>query len=161
MSSLNKVTLIGNVGADPEIRSTQSGDKIASIRLATSEKWRDKSSGETKEKTEWHSVVVFNEGLVKVVESYVRKGSKLYLEGQLQTRKWTDKDGSDRYSTEVVLQRFRGEIVLLSEKTGDDAQRERSNRERLEAAYKQDARGASSPRTRDMSEDIPFSMEWR
>ena len=157
MSSLNKVTLIGNVGADPEIRSTQSGDKIASIRLATSEKWRDKSSGETKEKTEWHSVVIFNEGLVKVVESYVRKGSKLYLEGQLQTRKWTDKDGADRYSTEVVLQRFRGEIVLLSEKTGDDAQPARGNAGKLNDAYKPPARGASSPRTRDMDDDtIPF-----
>lgn len=160
MSSLNKVTLIGNVGADPEIRSTHSGDKIASIRLATSERWKGKD-GEKQERTEWHTVVIFNENLVKVVESYVRKGSKLYLEGQLQTRKWTDKDGADRYSTEVVLQRFRGEIVLLSEKGSDDAQPARGNAGKLNDAYKQPARGASSPRTRDMDDDIPFAMEWR
>lgn len=161
MSSLNKVILIGNVGADPEIRSTQSRDKIASIRLATSERWRDKQSGESKEKTEWHSVVIFNEGLVKVVESYVRKGSKLYIEGQLQTRKWTDTDGGDRYSTEVVLQRYRGEIVLLSEKSSDDAPARRGDDQRLNDAYKPPARGASSPRARDMDDDVPFAMEWR
>lgn len=160
MSSLNKVILIGNVGADPEIRSTQSGDKIASIRLATSERWKGKD-GEKQERTEWHSVVVFNEGLVKVVEGYVRKGSKLYIEGQLQTRKWTDKDGADRYSTEVVLQRYRGEIVLLSEKASDDAPARRGGDQRLNDAYKPPARGASTPRTRDMDDDVPFAMEWR
>lgn len=161
MSSLNKVILIGNVGADPEIRSTQSGDKIASIRLATSERWKGKD-GEKQERTEWHSVVIFNEGLVKVVESYVRKGSKLYIEGQLQTRKWTDKDGADRYSTEVVLQRYRGEIVLLSEKSSDDATpARRGDDQRLNDAYKPPARGASTPRASDMSDDIPFGMEWR
>lgn len=111
--SVNKVILIGNVVADPEIRRTQDGRQIANIRLATSESWRDKSTGERKEKTEWHRVVIFNEGLCKVVEQYVKKGSKLYLEGQLQTRKWTDKDGNEKYSTEVVLQGFGGTLVML------------------------------------------------
>jgi single-strand DNA-binding protein len=111
--SVNKVILIGNLGADPEIRRTNDGRPIANLRIATSESWRDKNSGERREKTEWHSVVVFNEGLCKVVESYVKKGSKVYIEGQLQTRKWQDKDGNDRYSTEVVLQGFNGTLTML------------------------------------------------
>jgi single-strand DNA-binding protein len=111
--SVNKVILIGNVGKDPEIRRTQDGRPIANIRLATSETWRDKATGERKEKTEWHSVVVFNENLCKVVEQYVRKGSKLYIEGQLQTRKWQDSAGQDRYTTEVVLQGFSGTLTML------------------------------------------------
>ena len=111
--SVNKVILVGNVGADPEIRRTQDGRPIANIRLATSETWRDKNTGERKEKTEWHRVVVFNEGLCKVVEQYVKKGSKLYIEGALQTRKWQDQTGNDRYTTEVVLQKFRGELQML------------------------------------------------
>ena len=111
--SVNKVILIGNVGADPEIKRTQDGRPIANIRLATSESWRDKNSGERKEKTEWHRVVVFSEGLCKVVESYVKKGSKLYIEGQLQTRKWQDQSGADRYSTEVVLQGFNSVLTML------------------------------------------------
>src|SRR5690606_38680220 len=108
--SLNKVMLIGNVGADPEIRRTQDGRPIANLRLATSESWKDKNSGERKEKTEWHTVVCFNEGLCKVIEQYVNKGDKLYIEGSLQTRKWADKDGNDRYSTEIVLQAFNGTL---------------------------------------------------
>lgn len=111
--SVNKVILIGNVGADPEMRRTQNGKPIANLRLATSESWRDKDTRERKEKSEWHRVVVFNEGLCKVVEQYVKKGSKLYIEGQLQTRKWQDKDGQDRYSTEVVLQGFGGVLTML------------------------------------------------
>jgi len=111
--SVNKVILVGNLGRDPEIRSTQDGTKIANLSLATSETWRDKNSGERKERTEWHRVVVFNDRLVDVIEKYVRKGSKLYIEGALQTRKWTDKEGQERYSTEVVLQRFRGELTML------------------------------------------------
>jgi len=111
--SVNKVILVGNLGRDPEIRTTQDGTKVANLSLATSETWRDKNSGERKERTEWHRVVVFNERLVDVIEKYVRKGSKLYLEGALQTRKWTDKEGQERYSTEVVLQRFRGELTML------------------------------------------------
>ncbi|MBY5400597.1 MAG: single-stranded DNA-binding protein [Rhizobium sp.] len=111
--SVNKVILIGNVGADPEIRRTQDGRPIANIRLATSETWRDRNSGERREKTEWHAIVVFNEGLCKVVEQYVKKGAKLYIEGQLQTRKWQDQQGQDRYSTEVVLQGFGSTLTML------------------------------------------------
>ena len=115
MSSVNKVILLGRVGNDPEIRTTNAGDKIANFRIATSESWRDKATGEKKEKTEWSQVVCFNENLTKVIESYVKKGSLIYVEGQLQTRKW-EKDGVERYSTEVVLQRFRGELVLVGSK---------------------------------------------
>jgi single-strand DNA-binding protein len=111
--SINKVILVGNLGRDPEIRSTNDGTRIANLALATSETWRDRNSGERKERTEWHRVVIFNERLVEVVEKYVKKGSKLYIEGALQTRKWTDNQGQERYSTEVVLQRFRGELTML------------------------------------------------
>jgi single-strand DNA-binding protein len=111
--SVNKVILVGNLGRDPEIRSTNDGTRIATLNLATSESWRDKMSGERKEKTEWHRVVIFNERLVEVAEKYLRKGSKIYVEGQLQTRKWTDQQGQDRYTTEVALQRFRGELTML------------------------------------------------
>lgn len=114
--SINKVILVGNLGADPEIRAMNSGDRIANLRVATSETWRDRASGERKERTEWHRVVVFNETLVKVIESYCRKGSKVYLEGALQTRRWTDQSGQEKYSTEVVLQKFRGELTLLDGK---------------------------------------------
>jgi single-strand DNA-binding protein len=111
--SVNKVILIGNLGADPEIRRTQDGRPIANLRIATSDSWRDKASGERKEKTEWHRVVIFNENLCRIAEQYLKKGSKVYIEGQLQTRKWQDQSGQDRYSTEVVLQGFRGELTLL------------------------------------------------
>ena len=111
--SVNKVILVGNLGKDPEIRTLTSGDRVANLSLATSETWRDKSSGERKEKTEWHRVVIFNDNLVKVAESYLRKGSTVYIEGSLQTRKWTDNSGVEKYSTEVVLQKFRGELTML------------------------------------------------
>jgi single-strand DNA-binding protein len=111
--SLNKVLLIGNLGKDPEIRTLNNGDRVANLTLATSESWRDKSSGERKEKTEWHKVVIFNDGLVKVAESYLRKGSTVFIEGQLSTRKWTDNAGVEKYSTEIVLQKFRGELTML------------------------------------------------
>lgn len=111
--SVNKVILVGNLGADPEIRRTQDGRPIANLRIATSESWRDRNSGERREKTEWHRVVIFNEGLCKVAEQYLRKGSKIYLEGQLQTRKWQDQSGQDRYSTEVVLQGFNSNLTML------------------------------------------------
>lgn len=111
--SVNKVILIGNVGADPEIRRTQDGRPIANLRIATSESWRDRNTGERREKTEWHNVVVFSEGLCKVVEQYVKKGAKLYIEGQLQTRKWQDQNGNDRYTTEVVLQGFNSTLTML------------------------------------------------
>ncbi|HRO51342.1 MAG TPA: single-stranded DNA-binding protein, partial [Hyphomicrobium sp.] len=116
--SVNKVILIGNLGRDPEIRRTQDGRPIANLRIATSETWRDKSSGERRERTEWHSVVVFNENLCRVVEQYLRKGSKVYIEGQLQTRKWQDQQGQDRYSTEVVLQGFNGTLTMLDGRAG-------------------------------------------
>jgi single-strand DNA-binding protein len=111
--SVNKVILVGNLGRDPEVRQTQDGNPIVNLSLATSENWRDKATGERRERTEWHRVVIFNERLADVAQKYLRKGSKVYIEGQLQTRKWTDQDGRDRYSTEVVLQRFRGELTML------------------------------------------------
>jgi single-strand DNA-binding protein len=111
--SVNKVILIGNLGADPEVRSFQNGGKVVNLRIATSETWRDKSSGERKERTEWHTVAIFNEALGKIAEQYLRKGSKVYLEGQLETRKWQDQSGADRYSTEVVLRPFNGSLTLL------------------------------------------------
>lgn len=119
--SVNKVILVGNVGADPEIRRTQDGRPIANLRIATSESWRDKNSGERKEKTEWHRVVVFNEGLCKVIEQYVKKGAKLYIEGALQTRKWTDQSGVEKYSTEVVLQGFNSTLQMLDSRGGGGA----------------------------------------
>jgi single-strand DNA-binding protein len=111
--SVNKVILIGNLGRDPELRSTQDGTRIANLAVATSESWRDRVSGERKERTEWHRVVIFNERLAEIAEKYLKKGSKVYVEGALQTRKWTDQGGQERYSTEIVLQRFRGELTML------------------------------------------------
>jgi single-strand DNA-binding protein len=116
--SVNKVILIGNLGADPEIRRTQDGRPIANLRVATSESWRDKSTGERREKTEWHRVVIFNEGLCRIAEQYLKKGAKVYLEGQLQTRKWQDQQGQDRYSTEVVLQGFNSQLTMLDSRGG-------------------------------------------
>jgi single-strand DNA-binding protein len=114
--SVNKVILIGNLGADPEIRTLNSGDRVANLRIATSETWRDRASGERKERTEWHRVVIFNDNLVKVAEQYLRKGSKVYLEGAIQTRKWSDQSGQEKFSTEVVLQKNRGELTMLDGK---------------------------------------------
>jgi single-strand DNA-binding protein len=119
--SVNKVILIGNLGADPEIRRTQDGRPIANLRLATSESWKDKTTGERREKTEWHRVVIFNENLCRIAEQYLKKGSKVFIEGALQTRKWQDQSGQDRYSTEVVLQGFRGELTLLDRASGAGA----------------------------------------
>ncbi|MDF2813127.1 MAG: single-stranded DNA-binding protein [Microvirga sp.] len=116
--SVNKVILVGNLGRDPEVRRLGSGEPVVSLRIATSESWKDKNSGERKEKTEWHSVVIFNENLAKVAENYLKKGSKVYLEGQLQTRKWQDQSGQEKYTTEIVLQRFRGELTILDSRGG-------------------------------------------
>ena len=116
--SVNKVILVGNLGKDPEVRRLQSGDPVVNLSIATSESWRDKASGEKKEKTEWHRVVIFNKNLADVAEKYLKKGAKVYVEGQLQTRKWTDKDGAEKYSTEVVLQNFRGELTMLDGRSG-------------------------------------------
>jgi single-strand DNA-binding protein len=150
--SVNKVILIGNVGADPEIRRTQAGTPIANLRIATSETWRDRNSGERKEKTEWHTVVVFNEGLCKVVEQYVKKGSKVYVEGSLQTRKWQDQSGNDRYSTEVVLQGFGATLTMLDGPSGDRQQSKPQQREQSSYDDYDDP-----PRTqRELDDDIPF-----
>lgn len=121
--SINKVILVGNVGNDPEVRSFNNGGKVANFSLATSESWKDKNSGERREKTEWHRISIFNEGLVGVVERYVKKGSKLYIEGKLQTRKWTDRDGNDKYTTEVVLQGYDGNLTMLDSRDGGGGQR--------------------------------------
>ena len=116
--SVNKVILVGNLGKDPEVRRMTSGEPVANLSVATSETWKDKNSGERKEKTEWHRVVIFNENLAKVAEQYLKKGAKVYLEGALQTRKWTDKDGAEKYSTEIVLNRFNGTMVMLDGRSG-------------------------------------------
>ena len=116
--SVNKVILVGNLGKDPEVRRMTSGEPVVNLSVATSETWKDKSSGERKEKTEWHRVVIFNENLAKVAEQYLKKGAKVYLEGALQTRKWTDKDGAEKYSTEIVLTRFNGTMVMLDGRSG-------------------------------------------
>jgi single-strand DNA-binding protein len=154
--SVNKCILIGNVGRDPEVRRLNNGKPVVSLRIATSESWRDKSSGERKEKTEWHSVVIFNEGLAKIAEQYVKKGSKLYIEGQLQTRKWQDQSGQDKYSTEIVLQNFRGELTLLDSAKGEDAENETS---RTPAPHRGEPRGGSL--AEELDDEVPFAAEWR
>lgn len=147
--SVNKVILVGNLGKDPEVRRMQSGEPVVNLSIATSESWRDKATGERKEKTEWHRVVIFNENLAKVAEQYLHKGSKVYVEGQLATRKWTDKDGQEKYTTEVVLNRFRGELQML------DSRGEGGGR--AEGSF---GGGRSEPvsfdRGNDMDDEIPF-----
>ncbi len=152
--SVNKVFLIGNVGQDPDIRHTQAGDKIANLSLATSESWTDKQSGERRERTEWHRIVVFNEGIVGIIERYLRKGAKICVEGQLRTRKWTDQEGKDRFSTEVVLDRFRGELTMLSRAPGAEPQAPAEPRSREAASSGGGYLPASSPS--DLDDDIPF-----
>lgn len=120
--SINKAIIIGNLGRDPEVRATQDGREVVTLNIATSESWKDKATGERKEKSEWHKVVIFNEGLCKVAKQYTRKGTKVYVEGQIQTRKWTDKDGVERYSTEIVLQNFNGTLTILDKMQSDDAE---------------------------------------
>lgn len=127
MSSVNKTILLGNVGKDPEIRTMQNGGRIANLSIATSESWKDKATGERKENTQWHRVVIFNDALVGIAERFLKKGSKVYLEGQLETRKWTDAEGKDNYSTEVVLRPYRGELVLLDSRQTETHQEERSH----------------------------------
>lgn len=146
--SVNRVILVGNLGADPEIRRTQDGKPIANLRIATSESWKDKSSGERKEKTEWHRVVIFSEGLCKVTEAYLKKGSKVYLEGQLQTRKWTDKDGVEKYSTEIVLQGFNSVLTMLDSVAGSSGA-SRADADQGSAPSRQSARS-------QMDDEIPF-----
>ncbi|MEL6436446.1 MAG: single-stranded DNA-binding protein [Pseudomonadota bacterium] len=119
--SVNKVTLVGNLGADPDVRRLNSGEPVVNLSIATSETWRDKQSGERRDRTEWHRVVIFNENLAKVAENYLKKGSKVYLEGALQTRKWTDQNGQEKYTTEIVLQRYRGELQMLDSRADSEA----------------------------------------
>ena len=158
--SVNKVILIGNVGKDPEIRRTQDGRPIANLRIATSESWRDKTTGERKEKTEWHSVVIFNEGLCRVVEQYVKKGSKLYIEGALQTRKWTDQSGVEKYSTEVVLQGFNSALTMLDRAGGGGGGTEYgesgSDFGSSRPAARQPAMAGGGGKRGDLDDEIPF-----
>ena len=160
--SVNKVILVGNLGADPEVRRTQSGSPVVNLRVATSENWRDKNSGERRERTEWHRVVIFSEGLCRVAEQYLRKGSKIYLEGQLQTRKWQDQQGQDRYSTEVVLQGFNSTLTMLDGRNGagggmtDSGQ---SDYDSMGGGYDEPRRPAASGGggyDKALDDDIPF-----
>jgi single-strand DNA-binding protein len=146
--SVNKVILVGNLGRDPEVRRLTSGDPVVNLSVATSESWRDKASGERKERTEWHRVVIFNENLAKIAEQYLRKGAKVYIEGQLQTRKYTDKDGAEKYSTEIVLQKYRGELTMLDGR-GDS---ERSERPAMAGA----SEGGRSFERAELDDEIPF-----
>jgi single-strand DNA-binding protein len=158
--SVNKVILIGNLGRDPEIRSTQDGMRIANLSIATSENWRDKASGERKERTEWHRVVIFNDKLVEIVEKYLKKGAKVYIEGALQTRKWTDNSGQERYSTEVVLQRYRGELTMLDTRSGGSGggYAESPPAEEFAAAGAGSGGGRSERRApvQELDDEIPF-----
>ena len=159
--SVNKVILVGNLGRDPEIRRTQDGRPIANISVATSESWRDKTTGERKEKTEWHRVVIFNEGLCKIVEQYLKKGSKVYLEGALQTRKYTDKDGVEKYSTEVVLQGFNSSLTMLDTRAGGGAGGDMDSGgedfgSRGATAQRKPAMAAAGGKRGDMDDEIPF-----
>jgi single-strand DNA-binding protein len=162
--SVNKVILIGNLGADPEIRRTQDGRPIANLRIATSETWRDKGTGERKEKTEWHRVVIFNEGLCKVAEQYLKKGAKVYIEGALQTRKWTDQSGAEKYSTEVVLQGFNSTLTMLDGRSGggaggfggDDAGGDFGSGGPSGGAPRRAVAGGGARSNNDMDDEIPF-----
>jgi single-strand DNA-binding protein len=154
--SVNKVILIGNLGRDPEVRHSQDGFKVIVLSVATSESWRDKVSGERKDRTEWHRVVIMNERVAEIAEKYLKKGSKVYLEGQLQTRKWTDQQGQERYTTEVLLSRFRGELTLLDSRSSGDSEEGAGSYE----GYSSQAGGLSAsksePNFTDLDDDIPF-----
>ena len=174
--SVNKVILVGNLGRDPEVRSFQNGGKVVNLRIATSENWRDKATGERKERTEWHSVAIFNENIAKIAEQYLRKGSKVYVEGQLETRKWQDQSGADRYSTEVVLRPYTGSLTLLDGRDGGGGGGGGSGDERGGGGYPEDrgygderggSGGGSAPRSgggsggggggrSDLDDEIPF-----
>ena len=151
--SVNKVTLIGNLGRDPEVRAMQNGDKIVQLSVATSDRWKDKSSGEQRERTEWHRVVIFNDALGKVAEQYLKKGSTVYLEGQLQTRKWTDQQsGQEKYTTEVVLQRYRGELTLLGSRSENQINNDQQNSE----IDQSNQISMSDDIASDLDDEIPF-----
>ena len=151
--SVNKVTLVGNLGRDPEVRAMQNGDKIIQLSVATSDRWKDKSTGEQRERTEWHRVVIFNDALGKIAEQYLKKGSTVYLEGQLQTRKWTDQQsGQERYTTEVVLQRYRGELTLLGSRPDNQLSNDRQNAEIDQSSQTSMSDDIAS----DLDDEIPF-----
>lgn len=157
--SINKVILIGNVGQDPEIRSFQTGGKVCNLSIATSERWRDRESNEQKERTQWHRVVVFNENLVNLIEKYVNKGSKLYIEGQLETRKWTDSSGVDKYATEVVLRNFKGEITFLDSRGNNNENQIESNNNNLKQEENNQLNQSLTENSNinsDIDDDIPF-----
>ncbi len=156
--SINKVILVGNLGRDPEIRATQDGREIANLAIATSESWKDRNTGERKEKTEWHRVAIFNEGLVNICKNYLKKGAKIYLEGQLQTRKWTDKDGQEKYTTEVVLQGYNGNLTMLDSKGGGGGYEsgDSYNQDRKPAMAAAAAGGGGYAGGGDLDDDIPF-----
>ena len=158
--SVNKVILVGNLGKDPEIRTLNSGDRVANLRIATSETWRDKASGERKEKTEWHQVVIFNENIVKVAENYLRKGSTVYVEGSLQTRKWTDQQGVEKYSTEIVLQKFRGELTMIGGRgegaAGGDDYAGASSGGGFQSGGRAQGSGPRESFSADLDDEIPF-----
>ena len=155
VGSVNKVILLGNLGRDPEIRSMQSGSKMATFSIATSKRWKDKNTQEQKEKTSWHNIVVFGDGLVEIVEKYVKKGSKLYVEGELQTRKWQDQDGNDRYSTEVILQGFNSNLTLLDSR-GNQNIENNSNSNQTDDIKSDSSNNQNSNDSDENEEDIPF-----
>ncbi|HET9811756.1 MAG TPA: single-stranded DNA-binding protein [Sphingomicrobium sp.] len=159
MAGVNKVILVGNLGADPEARSLNNGGEVVNMRVATSESWKDRD-GNRQERTEWHNVVIFNENLGRVAKSYLRKGSKVYLEGQIQTRKWQDQSGNDRYTTEVVLQRFRGELVLLDSRDGGGGRSDYGDNEAGGAFSGGESKPQSRPQPAtfdsDLDDDVPF-----
>ena len=151
--SVNKVTLVGNLGRDPEVRAMQNGDKIIQLSVATSDRWKDKSTGEQRERTEWHRVVIFNDALGRIAEQYLKKGSTVYLEGQLQTRKWTDQQsGQEKYTTEVVLQRYRGELTLLGSRTENQISNDQQNAE----IDQSNQISMSDDIASDLDDEIPF-----
>ena len=158
-NSLNKVTLIGNIGRDPEVRSFQNGSKVCNLSLATSERWKDKETNEPKEKTEWHRIVIFNDKLVEIIEKYIHKGSKVYVEGQLETRKWTDSSGTEKYSTEVVLRPYRGEIIFLDSKSEvDDSSSNVIEEDNVSSSKIENESSNNSVEelASDLDDDIPF-----
>ncbi len=162
--SVNKVILVGNLGADPEIRRTQDGRPIASLRIATSETWKDRNSGERRERTEWHRVVIYSEGLCKVAEKFLKKGSKIYLEGMLQTRRYQDQSGQDRYSTEIVLQGFNATLTMLDGQGGNTGKQSQPQGQKDGGSYQnpyEGGFGGGSGGPGPMDDEIPFSAEWR
>ena len=156
VGSVNKTILLGNLGRDPEIRSMQSGAKMASFSIATSKRWKDRNTQEQKEKTSWHNIVVFGDGLVDIVEKYVKKGSKIYVEGELQTRKWQDKDGNDRYTTEVILQGYNCNLTLLDSRNNSQIDSNNSDQANQSQALEDNSIGNPPNDSNDLDEDIPF-----